>query len=112
VQVSVPTADIEEILPAGRLLSRATAVAPVDYERAKSQFLEKLDSLRLTATDLTRQLEAAAARDGSTPEVPTPEESSLYSFRCDSTHFRLNIMSNKLQPKNRQVTNNDFKYLL
>ena len=42
VQVAVPQADMEEILPAARLLSRATAVSPSDYERAKTLFLAGL----------------------------------------------------------------------
>ena len=33
---------MEEIVPAARLLSRATAVSPSDYDRAKTLFLEGL----------------------------------------------------------------------
>ena len=44
VQVAVPDADMEELLPAARLLSRATAVTPGDYEQAKSAFLQGLQN--------------------------------------------------------------------
>ncbi len=43
-QVNVKEAHMEEILPAARLLSRATAVTPLDYERAKATFLVNLIS--------------------------------------------------------------------
>ncbi|CAL8466123.1 g5659 [Coccomyxa elongata] len=60
LQVSVPTANMEEILPAARLLSRATALSPSDYERAKTLFLSGVDASNLAAQELGRQLEAAA----------------------------------------------------
>ncbi len=44
VQVAVPDADMEELLPAARLLSRATAVTPGDYEQAKGVFLQGLQN--------------------------------------------------------------------
>ncbi len=44
--MSVPTANMEEIIPAARLLSRATALTPSDYERAKSAFLSGMDASR------------------------------------------------------------------
>ena len=49
VQVNVPTANVDEILPAARLLSRATAVAPIDYERAKTVFLQSVQHAGLAA---------------------------------------------------------------
>ena len=49
LQVSVPTANMEEIIPAARLLSRATALTPSDYERAKSAFLSGMDASSLAA---------------------------------------------------------------
>ena len=49
VQVAVPQADMEEILPAARLLSRATAVTPSDYERAKTLFLAGLHNAGVQA---------------------------------------------------------------
>lgn len=48
-QVSVPTANMEEIIPAARLLSRATALTHSDYERAKSAFLSGMDASGLAA---------------------------------------------------------------
>ena len=48
-QVNVPTASMQEILPAARLLSRATALTPSDYERAKAAFLSGVDASRLAA---------------------------------------------------------------
>ena len=44
VQVAVPDADMEELLPAARLLSRATAVTSGDYEQAKGVFLQGLQN--------------------------------------------------------------------
>lgn len=49
VQVAVPQANMEEILPAARLLSRATAVTPSDYERAKTLFLTGLHNAGVQA---------------------------------------------------------------
>ena len=49
VQVAVPQANMEEILPAARLLSRATAVTPSDYERAKTLFLTGLHNAGIQA---------------------------------------------------------------
>jgi hypothetical protein len=48
-QVAVPQADMEEILPAARLLSRATAVTPSDYDRAKTLFLAGLHDAGMQA---------------------------------------------------------------
>jgi len=47
--VAVPQADMEEILPAARLLSRATAVTPSDYDRAKTLFLAGLHDAGMQA---------------------------------------------------------------
>ena len=49
MQVSVPTANMEEIIPAARLLSRATALTHSDYERAKSAFLSGMEASGLAA---------------------------------------------------------------
>ena len=45
----MPTANMEEIIPAARLLSRATALTHSDYERAKSAFLSGMDASGLAA---------------------------------------------------------------
>lgn len=47
VKVTVPGAELEEILPAARLLSAATGEQPVDYEKAKGRFLEVRPPRRL-----------------------------------------------------------------
>ena len=62
LQVSVPTANMEEIIPAARLLSRATALTPSDYERAKSAFLSGMDASSL----------AAQVRQGGAPAIRQP----------------------------------------
>ena len=49
LQVNVPTAQMEEILPAARLLSRATSPTPSDYERAKSAFLRGVHEAAIQA---------------------------------------------------------------
>ena len=48
-QVHVPAANMEEILPAARLLSRAAALTPSDYDRAKAWFLHGVDASKLAA---------------------------------------------------------------
>ena len=55
LQVSVPTANMEEIIPAARLLSRATALTPSDYERAKSAFLSGMDASSPCCAGVPRQ---------------------------------------------------------
>ena len=48
-QVNVPTAQMEEILPAARLLSRATSPTPSDYGRAKAAFIQGVHEVSLQA---------------------------------------------------------------
>ena len=59
-QVNVPSAQMEEILPAARLLRRATAVTPLDYERAKQGFLAHVDRAGVASAELGRQACPAA----------------------------------------------------
>lgn len=40
VQVSVPAAELQEIVPAARLLQSATSLSPDEFARAKSAFLQ------------------------------------------------------------------------
>lgn len=40
MQVSVPWAELQEIVPAARLLQSATSLSPAEYERAKAAFLQ------------------------------------------------------------------------
>ena len=47
---------MEEILPAARLLSRATAVTPLDYERAKAAFLAHMQRAGVAAAQLGAQV--------------------------------------------------------
>ena len=51
---------MEEILPAARLLSRATAVAPLDYERAKAAFLTHMQRAGVAAAELGTQVRIRA----------------------------------------------------
>ena len=46
---------MEEILPAARLLSQATAVTPSDYEHAKAVFLRHVQSAGAAAENLSKQ---------------------------------------------------------
>ena len=48
---------MEEILPAARLLSQATAVTPSDYEHAKAVFLEHVQSAGAAAENLSKQVQ-------------------------------------------------------
>lgn len=61
VQINVKEAHMEEILPAARLLSRATAVAPLDYERAKAAFLMHMQRAGVAAAELGAQVQPALA---------------------------------------------------
>ncbi len=47
---------MEEILPAARLLSQATAVTPLDYERAKGAFLAHMQRAGVASAELSRQV--------------------------------------------------------
>ncbi|KAL6785562.1 hypothetical protein ACKKBF_B00775 [Auxenochlorella protothecoides x Auxenochlorella symbiontica] len=49
VQVNVPAADMQEILPAARVLQNATGLRPSDYERCKADFLAAMASSGLSA---------------------------------------------------------------
>ena len=60
LQVAVPQADMEEILPAARLLSRATAVTPSDYDCAKTLFLAGLHNAGMQAQVSPQPLSPAA----------------------------------------------------
>lgn len=40
LQVAVPSAELQEIIPAARLLQSATSLSPAEYERAKAAFLQ------------------------------------------------------------------------
>jgi len=62
LRVDVPTADMQEILPAARLLQSATSRRPADYERAKTAFISGVKSLALKADDLNGQLRELAEK--------------------------------------------------
>lgn len=47
--MGVPQAELQELLPAGRLLSRAARVTPLQYEQAKAAFLEHVSHAGLAA---------------------------------------------------------------
>lgn len=62
LRVDVPAADMQEILPAARLLQSATSRGPADYERAKTAFISAVKELSLKAQDLNGQLRALAEK--------------------------------------------------
>ena len=62
LRVDVPTADMQEILPAARLLQSATSRRPADYERAKSAFISAVKEIALRAQDLNGQLRDLAEK--------------------------------------------------
>ncbi len=49
VQVVVPAAELQEIVPAARLLQSATSLSPAEYERAKTSFLHVSGTEKLAA---------------------------------------------------------------
>jgi len=62
VQVTVPSAELEEVVPGARLLRRAAALAPPEsYEAAKAAFLGRLADAAQAAAGLAAQVEGAAA---------------------------------------------------
>ncbi|KAL0030394.1 hypothetical protein WJX79_000988 [Trebouxia sp. C0005] len=90
LQVAVPQADMEEILPAARLLSRATAVTPSDYDRAKTLFLAGLHDAGMQAQSLVHQLEEAAKQARQQARnlqeaIPTSPHSVLPSTAPEAT---------------------------
>jgi hypothetical protein len=60
LRVDVPSADLEEILPAVRIARAAASRAPADYERAKAAFLGAVSGLALSAGALGEQVARAA----------------------------------------------------
>lgn len=59
VQVNVPQADVQEILPAMRLLSQATGVRETDYEKAREDFLRGLEEGGLKSPPLSEFVKSA-----------------------------------------------------
>ncbi|KAL4547159.1 hypothetical protein Ndes2526B_g07937 [Nannochloris sp. 'desiccata'] len=92
LRVDVPTADMQEILPAARLLQSATSRRPADYERAKTAFISAVRSLSLKAEDLNGQLRelaeklaAAADLQISSTTSPTTAVAAISSRNNSST---------------------------
>ena len=56
LRVDVPSADMQEILPAARLLQSAASRAPTDYGRAKAAFIEALKDISLATNNLSSHL--------------------------------------------------------
>lgn len=79
-QVSVPEAHMEEILPAARLLSQATAVTPSDYERAKAVFLEHVKTLGAAAEQLSKQVILPSCIPYPTGPITISVDLRLYSL--------------------------------
>lgn len=81
-EIVVPGAQLEEILPAARIVSDAASETPIDYEKAKAHLLEGLltDSL-IIAEDLRAQI-ALQRRKGKL-------EAGSTSDRADSCHGNL-----------------------
>lgn len=71
---------MEEILPAARLLSQATAVTPSDYERAKAVFLEHVKTLGAAAEQLSKQVILSPCIPNSTGPVTIPADLWIFSL--------------------------------
>ena len=56
LRVDVPMADMQEILPAARLLQSAASRAPADYGRAKMAFIQALQNVNLAANSVGSEL--------------------------------------------------------
>ena len=49
LQVIVPGAELQEIIPAARLLQTATSLTPAEYEQAKQAFLSAVKATKIEA---------------------------------------------------------------
>jgi hypothetical protein len=82
MRVDVPSADMQEILPAARLLQNAASRAPADYGRAKAAFIDALQQFQLAMQDLNTQLMVLAES-----EVPqSVREDTSRAVHAASTH--------------------------
>ena len=104
LRVDVPAADMQEILPAARLLQSAATRHPADYERAKTAFISAVREVSLKAEGLNAQLRSLAEKlsteflnnddfnvppsssssssqkAGAAPSAPTPTSSSTFQL--------------------------------
>lgn len=62
IQVGVPGAEVQDVLPAARMLQDATSSFPTNYERAKGSFLEGVKKMHVAASDLNTQLQKALTK--------------------------------------------------
>lgn len=69
VAVSVPVAELQEIVPAARLLQSAASLTPAEYDRAKRAFLQAMSRASIKASDLNTQLRLMAEQLA--PAVPS-----------------------------------------
>nr|AXF41549.1 carbonic anhydrase CAH0010 [Chlorella sp. ArM0029B] len=90
VAVSVPVAELQEIVPAARLLQSAASLSPAEYDRAKRAFLQAISRASIKAADLNTQLRSMAEQlapaaptaggagspRGDAPRVPAPGAAS------------------------------------
>lgn len=83
LRVDVPAADMQEILPAARLLQSAASQAPADYERAKTAFIEAVKTAALKASDLNAQLVAFAEKAAGIAGMP--QSSAAPGARANSS---------------------------
>ena len=75
LQVNIPRADVQEILPGMRLLREATTVREIDYEKAREEFLQGLREGGLTSPSLREfvQNERRKKEAENRKEVPESE---------------------------------------
>lgn len=78
LQVTVPNADVEEIIPAARLLSRATSMSLMNYHEAKIAFLNGLTDAGISSGKLGEDLKQLIM-----PEIDMYKDSTEVNMTLD-----------------------------
>ena len=95
VQVSVPWAELQEIVPAARLLQSATSLSPVEYERAKAAFLQA----RQLGAGRGACMCSGRCHDSTFPAlIPSVQAIDRSSIRAAELNAQLRLMAEQAQP--------------
>lgn len=89
----MPNADVEEIIPAGRLLSRATSLTQRNYDEAKTTFLDGLTNAGISSGQLGEEIKKLIM-----PEANQLNDASEVGIDCSCTAKRISsLASNRCQ---------------
>lgn len=70
--VAVPSAELQEIVPAARLLRSASSLAPADYERAKLAFIAAISHAEVASGQLDAQIRQLLDRPSGSAAAAAP----------------------------------------